>query len=142
MLHQMKRLLLLTSLMSSCALMPAPKSDAEQHFITQVKPILEQQCLRCHNGTVPPPSLNLTNRSLAFQRSATGRDYIVPGDPLRSQLIIAVERGGTHPKMMPRGDMHLSNDQISMLRDWVVDGAAWPEGAAGILTAQAPADKP
>lgn len=133
----MKRSLLLAALLSSCALVSQRENPAETHFLTQVKPMLEQRCLRCHNGTVPPPALNLSDRLTAFQRSASGRDYIVPGNPAQSQLIIAVQRGGRHERMMPRGDLHLANDEISMLRDWIVDGACWPEGEAGRLHARA-----
>ena len=132
----MKRLLALTALLASCSLMSHRESDVEQHFLTQVKPMLEQQCLRCHNGTVPPPALNLSNKALAFQRSRSGLDFIVPGDPAHSQLIVAVQRGGKHPKSMPRGDDVLANDQVSMLRDWIVDGAYWPEGKDGALHSQ------
>ncbi len=138
----MRFLLLPLALMASCSLAPQGKNEAETHFLTQVKPMLQQTCLRCHNGSVPPPAPNFTSRAKAFQRSASGRDYIVPGDPAHSQLIIAVQRGGTHEKMMPRGDLHLANDQISMLRDWIVDGAYWPEGEAGNLQADMTGAKP
>jgi hypothetical protein len=100
-----------------------------------VKPVLQQHCLACHNGTLPPPALNLVSKTAAFKRSPSGRDYILPGDPCCSLLISAVQRGGTHPKMMPRKDMSLTEDQIGMLREWIEDGAYWPEGEKGTLKA-------
>jgi len=126
----------------ACTQLPASKNAREHYFLTQVKPVLQQHCLKCHNGSLPPPSLNLTRKATAFKRSATGRDYILPEDPDCSLLISAVQRGGTHPKMMPRTEVSLTDDQIGMLREWIEDGAYWPEGEAGTLHAQKSAENP
>lgn len=123
-------------LISSCAVFSGSRPGREHYFLTEVKPVLQQHCLSCHNGSLPPPSLNLRSRAAAFQRSASGRDYILPQDPDCSLLISAVQRGGTHPKMMPRKDVSLTEDQIGMLREWIEDGAYWPEGEKGTLKAE------
>jgi hypothetical protein len=129
------RLLPVALVVTACSLPVVSKSEREHYFLTEVKPVLEQHCLRCHNGALPPPSLNLTSKAVAFTRSASGRDYILPEDPDCSLLISAVQRGGTHPKMMPRTDVSLTGDQIGMLREWIEDGAYWPEGEKGRLKA-------
>jgi len=121
---------------ASCSLEPVGKHAAEGYFLAEVKPVLQQHCLRCHNGTQPPPALNLASKSTAFKRSAGGRDYIRPGDPDRSLLITAVQRSGTHSKLMPRADISLTDDQIGVLREWIEDGAFWPEGKSGTLHSQ------
>jgi uncharacterized membrane protein len=129
-------------ILAGCSLLPASKSGHEHYFLTQVKPVLQQHCLACHNGTLPPPSLNLTSKATAFTRSASGRDYILPEDPDCSLLISAVQRGGTHPKMMPRTEVSLTEDQIGMLREWIEDGAYWPEGEKGMLRVQKSRENP
>lgn len=111
-------------------------------FLTEVKPVLQQHCLRCHNGALPAPALNLTSRETAFAKSASGQDFIVPGAPDRSLLVGAIGRKGTHPKMMPRTDLSLTDDQIGMLREWIEDGAHWPAGDAGRLQAVATTEIP
>lgn len=136
MLGIMRRLLPLLLLLPACALLPGTDSEQEHYFLTEVKPILQQHCLRCHNGALPPPALNLTSKATAFKRSASGRQYIMAEDPDCSLLISAVQRGGTHPKMMPRKDISLTEDQIGELREWIEDGAYWPEGPKGILKAE------
>jgi hypothetical protein len=136
MLGHMRLLLPLFLLLPACAILPGTDSEQERYFLTEVKPILQQHCLRCHNGTLPPPALNLTSKAAAFQRSASGRHYIMAEDPDCSLLISAVQRGGTHPKMMPRKDISLTEDQIGELREWIEDGAYWPEGPKGILKAE------
>jgi|UniRef100_UPI0037833CF0 uncharacterized membrane protein len=127
---------------TSCVLAPASKGGREHYFLTQVKPVLQQRCVACHVGTLPPPALNLTSKASAFTRSASGRDYILPGDPDCSLLISAVQRGGTHPKMMPRTEVSLTEDQIGMLREWIEDGAYWPEGEKGTLKPQKGVENP
>lgn len=138
----MNRCLLLLLLLPACSLVPGTVSEREHYFLTEVKPIFEQHCLRCHNGALPQPALNLTSKALAFKRSASGRDYILAGDPDCSLLISAVQRGGTHPKMMPRTDVSLTEDQIGELREWIEDGAYWPEGEKGHLRAHKSRENP
>ena len=136
------RFLPILFVLAACSLLPPSRSEREHYFLTQVKPVLQQHCVKCHNGSLPPPSLNLTTKAVAFKRSASGRDYILPGDPDCSLLISAVQRGGTHPKMMPRTEVSLTEDQIGMLREWIEDGAFWPEGEAGTLRPQKSAENP
>ena len=129
-------------LLTACSMLPASKSGREHYFLTQVKPVLQQHCVACHNGVLPPPALNLTSKTTAFTRSASGRDYILPEDPDCSLLISAVQRGGTHPKMMPRTEVSLTEDQIGMLREWIEDGAYWPAGESGTLRPQKSRENP
>jgi len=128
--------------MVSCSVVPGSRNNGGRYFQTEVKPVLEQQCLRCHNGTVPPPALNLTSKATGFERRAGGRHFIVPGDPDHSLLITAVERGGAHGRKMPHADLSLTDDQIGILREWIEDGAFWPEGLGGTLHSESSAENP
>lgn len=128
---------------ASCSLAPKDQpGGADRYFVTEVKPVLQEQCLRCHDGTQPPPVLNLTSRNAAFRTNARGQHYIVPGKPDSSLLVTAVQRMGTHPKLMPQSDVSLTDMQIGMLREWIEDGAYWPEGAAGNLHHQRSPEHP
>lgn len=129
-------------ILASCSLQPITSSKEEQYFLAEVKPVLQQQCLRCHNGTMPIPVLNLTSKSTAFKRGAKGLRFIVPGDPDHSLLVSAIQRGGTHPKKMPHADISLTDDQIGMLREWITDGAFWPEGERGHLRPEKSGENP
>ena len=134
--------LLLLLAVPACTLTGGTRYAQERYFLTEVKPVLQQHCLRCHNGAMPPPALDLTSKATVFTRSATGRDYILPEDPDCSLLVSAIQRGGTHPKMMPRTDISLTDDQIGMLREWIEDGAYWPSGEKGTLRAQSSGENP
>ena len=111
---------------------PGVEDERTRYFLNEVRPVLQQHCLACHNGAQPPPFLDLRTAEAAFRPGRAG-PWSVPGSPARSLLIKAVQRGGTHARMMPRTDLSLTDDQIGMLREWIEDGAYWPEGKAGVL---------
>jgi len=110
----------------------APNRAAYQLFDSHVRPILEENCLRCHNGTTPG-QLNLSNRATAFMPDASGRSYIAPGKPDESLLIEAVTRDGLHQRLMPRLPVSLTDMEIGTLREWIEAGAPWPVGKSGNL---------
>lgn len=134
-------LLLFLLVPAACAVRTGAPDERTHYFLREVRPVLQQHCLACHNGAQPPPALDLTSAETAFRPGKSG-PFIVPGNPGRSLLIRAVERGGTHLKMMPRTDLSLTDDQIGMLREWIEDGAYWPEGGAGVLRVQSSREKP
>jgi len=111
----------------------ATTREKEAFFQQEVKPILEMNCLACHHGTTLPGRLDLTTRERALAGHSNGRPYIVPGRPEDSLLLTAIYRQGNHPKLMPRRDMSLTEDDIGTLREWITDGAAWPAGPRGEL---------
>ncbi len=132
----------LTLLIAGCA-SSQPHSAKERYFEVHVKPVLEGNCLRCHSGPAAPAGLDLTNRKGVLKRSSrTGRPFVIPGDPDCSLLVAAISRKGTHPKVMPRLEVSLTEDQIGDLSEWIEDGAYWPEGEAGRLHHEFNAENP
>ncbi|MGV3663242.1 MAG: c-type cytochrome domain-containing protein [Prosthecobacter sp.] len=132
---------LLLLLPGSCAVPPRAQDERTRYFLTEVRPVLQQHCLACHNGALPPPALDLRSAESAF-RPGKGGAWIVPGNPGRSLLIKAVQREGTHQKRMPGTEISLTDDQIGMLREWIEDGAYWPEGMEGVLRVQKSRENP
>ena len=131
--------LLLT--LSACHSPPRPQH--QRYFHSEVKPVLEMQCLRCHTGPTPPAGLSLEHREGgAYTRRADGRSFIMPGRPAESLLIQSISRGGTHPRLMPRLEVSLTDDQIGALTEWIEDGAWWPRGPEGHLRAEANPENP
>lgn len=129
---------LFLSLFAACTMKTAPTKPIEaradhDYFMTYVKPVLETQCLRCHSGAQPPAQLSLVQKSSPLAAHRHDKAFIVPGDPDASLLITAVSRKGSHPLIMPRLDLSLTDDQIGALREWIEDGAYWPPAPEGIL---------
>lgn len=122
--------------LSSCGTSSSNLTNGEKFFVSEVKPVLESNCLACHNGDAHPSKLNLSGHAVLLAARGSKR-FIVPGHPNDSLLVSAVSRKGGHPKVMPRVDLSLTEDQIAVLREWIQDGAAWPKGEQGHLVAKA-----
>ena len=123
-------------LLAACSTLKSHRAE-EAYFAEHVKPVLQANCLRCHAGPQSPARLNLADGKSALTSVSprTGRPFIIPGDPDCSLIISAVTRMGTHPRLMPKLDLSLTEDEIGELSEWIEDGAYWPEGEAGKLKA-------
>ena len=122
--------------LASCGTSATSLTPKEQFFVSDVKPILESNCLACHNSNANPSRLNLSGPDAVLATRGTKR-FIVPGNPGGSLMVKAVSRKGSHPNVMPRLDLSLTEDQVGVLREWIQDGAAWPKGPQGQLVAKA-----
>ena len=104
--------------------LPAPAS-VQVDFARDIKPILDQSCLRCHGPERPRSRFRLDNRASALQGGDNGVD-IIPGDSAKSPLIKYVARLDPDRSMPPEGKGEpLNTNQISLLRAWIDQGAAW-----------------
>src|SRR5262245_34811913 len=97
--------------------------SAAVDFNSQVKPILASQCAACHGAERPAGSVRLTDRA-----SVLSNKLVVPGKPEASLLYRVIELPAGTPKAMPPGKQ-LASAERELLRDWIVEGATWPEGA-------------
>ena len=94
------------------------------HFETQIAPLLEEKCLKCHSGDKPKGNYSIVTRESAF---ADG--LVVPGDPDKGDfywLIISEDPD----EMMPPPDKGgpLADEQKELVRQWITEGANWPDG--------------
>ena len=110
---------------------PATGSHATMDFARQVKPILESKCLACHSGDSAPWGFSLESKALAFKPGTSG-PRIIPGKPDQS-LLLALSSTHKNVPVMPLTADHLTDTQSLVLRKWILEGAAWPEGKAGQL---------
>jgi hypothetical protein len=85
--------------------------------------ILEAHCLRCHNASVRMSGLSLVSAADAAKGGLHG-PAIVPGKPDESNLVRMIS--GEKP-MMPMQSAPLTGAQVAEIRDWIAQGAAWPE---------------
>ena len=93
---------------------------AEVNYSTQVRPIFQKKCLKCHGPKKSKSDYRLDSRTAALKG-----DGIIPGNPQASYLIELVEDGEMPPKGPP-----LSKTEISLLKSWIRDGAKWNGPAA------------
>ncbi|EMI21142.1 protein containing DUF1549 [Rhodopirellula maiorica SM1] len=93
-------------------------------FVTQVMPIFQQHCVRCHS-----PGINKGDVSLATIDDLLDNDYIIPGESDASPLIDLIVAGEGDSPAMPQQSEPLSDSDVQTIRDWIDDGAKWPEDA-------------
>ena len=92
---------------------------AAPDFAGDVVPIIESQCLRCHNTAKVEGGLLLESHE-DLMRGGDSGSPVVAGKPDESPLILQVE-GKAKPKMPPKRD--LAPEEIAILRAWVAAGA-------------------
>jgi mono/diheme cytochrome c family protein len=106
-----------------------PQDDASkpEFYTTKVKPILDENCARCHMGDNKRGGLNFSTREGLL---AGGRDgkVVVPGDPANSLLIKLIRHEGPadDPMPMPPRKPKMSDDDIAVIEKWVKAGAIMP----------------
>ncbi|MFZ0590255.1 MAG: DUF1549 domain-containing protein [Bryobacteraceae bacterium] len=121
--HRSSALALLTAFTAMCLI---PKASAID-FATQVHPILALRCVPCHSGDKPPAGLSFASRATALKGGANG-PAITPGDSEHSLMILKIT--GKKGAIMPAAGGPLSAEQISILKNWIDEGAVWPDTAS------------
>ncbi|MFZ9855549.1 MAG: PSD1 and planctomycete cytochrome C domain-containing protein [Limisphaerales bacterium] len=93
---------------------------------TRAFELLRSRCLECHGASRSENGLRLDVQAPALQGGDHG-PALVPGKPDGSLILQVV--GGTHPDLpvMPRRGERLRPDEIGILRQWITEGAPWPE---------------
>lgn len=112
-------------MMLICLFMLGACSPRDVSFSADVQPILKQYCLECHvpGGAGFLASGYDMSSYESFMKGGQFGAFVIPGDPLDSNLIILVE-GRAHPSIrMPHGREKLSESEIEVLKAWVQQGA-------------------
>lgn len=110
---------------------PAAPSPADiEFFEKKVRPVLFNQCFRCHSveSKKQKGGLLLDSRVALLKGGDTG-PALVPGDADKSLLIQAVRYHQEHLQMPPSRKLPAS--EVAALEEWVRRGAVFP-GAEGV----------
>ena len=104
---------------------PSKKVD----FVRDVQPILEKSCGNCHGAKAQLGALRLDAKSLAFAGGQSSHPGLVPGKPEDSTIFQRIA-GSTDQARMPMGSKPLDAAAIATIKDWILQGAEWPEAAS------------
>lgn len=106
--------------LSSCS------SKKEIDFNSQVRPILNNNCLGCHGGVKKQSELSFLFMEDALLPAKSGKRAIIPGDADGSELIRRVM--SLDPEVvMPPEDHRLNEQEVGVLKDWIDQGAKSPD---------------
>jgi mono/diheme cytochrome c family protein len=116
---------------------PAPASpEAVQFFESNIRPVLADNCFKCHGPSKQRGGLRLDTRGDALTGGDNGK-AVVPGDAENSLLLQAVTHSNPDLKPMPPPPAKLSSKQIADLTQWVKMGAPWPGQEKTVASASA-----
>ncbi len=103
-----------------------PTPEAVRYFESRIRPILADNCFKCHGDKKQRGGLRLDSRAALMSGGDQGA-AIMPGKPEESLLLKAV-RHEDELKMPP--SKKLAKEQIADLTQWVRMGAPWPSSDA------------
>lgn len=98
----------------------------EIDFNTQVRPMLNNNCLGCHGGVKKQSELSFLFMEEALLPAKSGKPAIIPGNANGSELIKRVT--SLDPEVvMPPEDHRLNEQEIGILKDWIDQGAKYQD---------------
>src|ERR1043166_6868653 len=100
------------------------RSDHQVSFSRDIRPIFNQNCVACHGGVRQKNGVSFIFREEALGVGKSGRRTIVPGKPEQSELIARVTSKDPQVRM-PYHTQALPPQQITLLRQWIKEGAKW-----------------
>jgi formylglycine-generating enzyme required for sulfatase activity len=101
-------------------------------FVTDVKPILEMNCVACHNAQHAEENgkYRLDTKEGAFKPLKKDQ-RISPGHPDDSEVYSLTVLPVTDESHMPPTKLApLTKEQCEVIRQWIAEGAHWPDGLA------------
>jgi hypothetical protein len=102
-----------------------PPATNQIDFASDIRPILETSCIRCHGPEKPKSRFRLDNREAALKGGEEGVD-ILPGHSAKSSLILYTAYLVQDSEMPPIGKgRQLTAQQVSLLRAWIDQGVVW-----------------
>lgn len=104
------------------------QSGAPVDFARDVRPIFNKNCVGCHGGVKRAGKISFIYRDVVVATNAADEKVIRPGDPDHSEFIRRLTTADEEDRMPPaEHGPRLSEKEITLLREWVRQGAAWKE---------------
>jgi mono/diheme cytochrome c family protein len=111
----------------------APAPEQLEFFEKKVRPVLAEQCYKCHGPEKQKADLRVDSRDALLKPGEDG-PAIIPGKPDESLLIKSIKHVGE--MKMPEKAPKMPDDQIAALEQWIAMGAPWPENDQPITSPQ------
>jgi hypothetical protein len=103
-----------------------PDPQALEVFEKKIRPVLVDQCFKCHSAQAKKPKAGLLLDSRAgLLKGGDNGPALVPGQPEKSRLIQAIRYQDVELRMPPKGK--LPDAVVADFAKWVAGGAPWPK---------------
>lgn len=107
------------------AKLPPAATKTGVTYATDIKPIFDATCVKCHDSTKKPRGgVALDTLEGALKGGKDGK-IIVVGNSAKSDIVLNVARVGDPDTFMPRGKgaKPLTPEQVGLIRAWIDQGA-------------------
>ena len=105
-------------------------SAAPLSFNRDIRPILSNNCYKCHgpDNAARKAKLRLDREADSRAEHKSGTRTIVPGDLVESELIYRISAKDNDERMPPTdSNKHLTKNQIELLKQWVKEGGKYEQ---------------
>lgn len=97
-------------------------AEEKVDFAKSVQGIFEARCIDCHGSKKQKGDLRLDKKEAALA------EVIQPGNSGESELAKLISLPADHEDIMPNKGEPLTKDQIATIKQWIDEGANWPDG--------------
>lgn len=101
-----------------------------------VKPILNKHCIKCHGGVKKAGGVSFLFEEDLYKPAKSGKVPVIAGDADESEMIRRILSKDSDERM-PKNEQPLSEEDITVLKKWINQGAEW-----GVHWAYLPIKKP
>jgi uncharacterized membrane protein len=110
------------------AKLPPASTKENITYATDIKPIFDTSCVKCHGAEKPKARLRMDSLEAVLKGTNKGK-IITPGDPDKSQIVKSVaqiDKDKDHwmpPLKNKAGIKPLTPDEIGLIIGWIKQGA-------------------
>ena len=110
------------------AQLPPASTKTGVTYATDIKPIFDASCVKCHSGDKPKAKLKLDSLENALKGSKDGK-VVIPGNSAKSPLVLNVahladDKDAWMPPLHNKANIGpLTPEQIGLIRAWIDQGA-------------------
>ncbi|HEX9048245.1 MAG TPA: c-type cytochrome domain-containing protein [Verrucomicrobiae bacterium] len=108
--------------------LPRPSTKTDVTYSTDIKPIFDTACVKCHSGDKPKARLRMDSLAGVLKGTKEG-PILKAGDSADSFIVKSIAHvTGDHDSWMPplnnkAGIKPLTSEQIGLIRAWIDQGA-------------------
>src|SRR5438445_1627190 len=81
----------------------SPAANGDIRFNRDIRPMLSENCFKCHGPDLKKAGLNLQSKESAFKELKSGNVPVVPGKSAQSELIRRISSVDENQRMPPKG---------------------------------------